>query len=293
MTTDPGPGSAASRLLDWLDAWHDGRRDRPLLMGILNVTPDSFSDGGRYLETAAALKHAERMIEEGADIVDIGGESTRPGSRAVLPDEQARRVLPVIERLRASHADVPISIDTRSAEVARAAIEAGADCVNDISAMRDDPGMAELVAAARVPVVLMHMQGTPATMQANPRYTDVVSEVGEFLAARIDLAVRVGIDRRRIIADPGIGFGKTTAHNLALLRHLAAFRRLGVPLLVGASRKRLIAEILGLGPGQDRLMGSAAAVAAACLNGADILRVHDVAPMRQVVELARAVRGPA
>jgi len=282
--------ATARGLRPWLDAWDSSRPGIPLVMGILNVTPDSFSDGGRFLEAPAALEHAQHMTQEGADIIDVGGESTRPGSQPVAAEEQIRRVLPVIEGIRSRHPGLSISIDTRSAAVARRALDAGADCVNDVSALGDDAEMAGLVAEREVPVVLMHMKGTPATMQDDPRYEEVVSEVRQFLAERIDFAVRAGIDRRRIIVDPGIGFGKTTAHNLSLLRRLGELRRLEAPLLVGVSRKRMIADVLRLNPADERLLGTAGAVAAAVLNGADIVRVHDVGAMRPIVRLCGAIR---
>lgn len=277
-------------LARWLTDWHAGRRPRPLVMGILNVTPDSFSDGGQYESVPAALAHAATMLQAGADIIDIGGESTRPGAGPVADDEQRRRVLPVIAAIRAAHPSAVISIDTQSAAVAEESAQAGADMVNDVSALRGDAAMAACVARARVPVVLMHMQGTPATMQDNPRYDDVVEDVRSFLAGRIAAAVSAGISRERVFIDPGIGFGKTAEHNLALLRGLPSLRDLGVPMLVGVSRKRFIAHVLGLGLGDDRTMGTAAAVAVACLRGADVLRVHDVAAMRAVVDVCAACR---
>lgn len=278
------------RLPRWLDAWHAGMRHQPLVMGVLNVTPDSFSDGGRFESAPAALAHAETMLRAGADIIDVGGESTRPGAAPVPPSEQCRRVLPVIAALRGAHPRATISIDTQSAAAAVAAVDAGADLINDVSALRADPEMPSVVADAGVAVVLMHMQGTPETMQVDPHYDNVVAEVRTFLFERIAAAMAAGIRRDRIFADPGIGFGKTTAHNLALLRNLSALRDLGVPLLVGVSRKRFIANILGLGDGVDRTMGTAAATAAACLNGADVLRVHDVAAMRPVIDFCAACR---
>ncbi len=262
---------------------------RPLIMGILNVTPDSFSDGGEFFDPDVAVEQAARMTAEGADLIDIGAESSRPGSQPVPDDEQIRRLVPVIERIRASETRIPISVDTRRAAVADAAIDAGADLVNDISALRDDPALARLVARRGVGVVLMHMQGTPTTMQDRPAYDDVVAEILAFLSERIEAAAEVGIDPRRIIIDPGIGFGKKSVHNMTLLRRLDAFRPLGRPILVGPSRKMFIGGVTAKASPTDRLMGTAATVAAAVLAGANIVRVHDVAEMRQVVEMAYAI----
>jgi dihydropteroate synthase len=277
-------------LARWLTDWHAGRRPRPLVMGILNVTPDSFSDGGRNESVTTALAHAASMLHAGANIIDVGGESTRPGAAPVDADEQRRRVLPVIEAIRAAHPAAVISIDTQSATVAEKSIEAGADMINDVSALRADAAMAAAVARAGVPVVLMHMRGTPATMQDDPQYEEVVEDVRVFLAGRIEAAESAGIPRERVFVDPGIGFGKTAEHNLALLRGLVGLRDLGAPVLVGVSRKRFIAQVLGLRDGDDRTMGTAAAVAVACLRGADVLRVHDVAAMRAVVDVCAACR---
>jgi len=259
---------------------------RPVLMGIVNVTPDSFSDGGLYDETEGAITHAAELTSEGAAIVDIGGESTRPGSDAVERDEELGRVVPVLEGLAGSPA--VISIDTRKSDVARAAAKAGAKILNDVSALTYDPACLTVVAETALSVVLMHAQGEPKTMQDNPAYDDVVLEVFDYLEARIELCVAAGIDRGRIAADPGLGFGKTLAHNLALLANLSLFHGLGVPLLVGASRKRFIG---GLGQGRDpqaREPGSQAAAITAAAQGVQILRVHDVAASRQALEVWRA-----
>jgi dihydropteroate synthase len=257
-------------------------------MGVLNVTPDSFSDGGRYLRVDRALAHAEAMTEAGADLIDIGGESTRPGAPAVSLDDELRRVIPVIERV-AARCRVPISIDTSKAEVARRAIEAGAAMINDVTALRGDPAMAGVAAQAGVPVVLMHMQGTPRTMQRRPRYRALMDDLLRFFRERIAAAVAAGIDRRRIILDPGIGFGKTLAHNLEILRRLDIPARLGRPILVGPSRKSFLGKLTGEPVGQ-RLEGTAAAVTAAVLHGAQLVRVHDVAEMARVVRVADAIR---
>ena len=263
--------------------------NRPLLMGIINVTPDSFSDGGDYCETSKAVAHGLELVSQGADILDIGGESTRPGSVPVPADEQVRRTAPVIWTL-ARETAVPISIDTTSSAVAEAALDAGAAMVNDISACRFDSEMAPFVAQTGVPLVLMHMLGAPRTMQQEPRYDDVVVEVRDFLAQRVQFALDAGIDRSQLIIDPGIGFGKTMTHNLQLLRNLPALLELDLPLLVGPSRKAFIGKILDLPDPKDRLVGTAAAVALAVNAGAHILRVHEVKEMRQAADLAAAIR---
>jgi dihydropteroate synthase len=265
----------------------------PFVIGILNVTPDSFSDGGRYAVSADAIEAGVRMADEGADVIDIGGESTRPGSQPVAAEEQIRRTQPVIGELaRRFGAGGPvISIDTRLATVARAAMDAGARIVNDITALRDDEAMAPLVASREAGVILMHMQGEPATMQQNPTYGDVVVEVRDFLAERIEAAVKAGISRNRIVVDPGMGFGKTTAHNLEILRRAGEFRMLGVPVLVGPSRKRFIGQVLNLPDPPARLNGTLAAVAACVLAGVECVRVHDVAACRQVADLCVAIRS--
>jgi dihydropteroate synthase len=256
-------------------------------MGILNVTPDSFYDGARHDGLDAALAHARRLIAEGADLIDVGGESTRPGARPVRLDEELARVLPVVTALR-HETDRPISIDTTKAAVADAALVAGADVVNDVSAGRFDPGMLPLVAERGAGVVLMHMRGTPATMQAKPHYDDVVAEVRDFLAARAAAAIAAGVDRRHIWIDPGIGFGKRRQDNFALLARLDALTALGFPVVVGASRKRFLAA--GQETPDDRLAASLAAAALAAVNGAAVVRVHDVAATRSALVIADAVR---
>jgi len=258
-------------------------------MGILNVTPDSFSDGGLYFDKEDALSHGEALAAAGADIIDIGGESSRPFSEPVSADEEIRRVVPVIEEL-ARRVSVPISIDTTRAEVARQALEAGAVMVNDTGALRLDPAMADLVAHAHVPVVLMHMKGTPKTMQIDPHYEDVVGEVKSFLADVIDTAEEAGIRRDKIIVDPGLGFGKTVTHNLRLIKDLRALQPLGVPIMIGPSRKSFISKLLG--PGDERReAGTQAAVAAAALNGAHIVRVHDAERTRETLKLVDAIKN--
>jgi dihydropteroate synthase len=263
----------------------------PFLMGVVNVTPDSFSDGGRFLEPDAAVARAERLAEEGADLVDLGGESTRPGSAAVDEAEEARRILPVVARLRARGFRLPISLDTRRASVARAGLAAGADLVNDVSGLAD-PALARVVAEAGVPVVLMHMRGTPATMQAQASYADLLGEVAAELRAAMARAAAAGIPEERVILDPGIGFAKTTAQNVELLARVGELRALGRPLLVGPSRKRFVGELTGA-PVEDRLPGTLAAVTACVLAGVEWLRVHDVAAARQAALVAAAIRGAA
>jgi dihydropteroate synthase len=245
------------------------------VMGILNITPDSFSDGGDYSETGAAVDRALEMIAQGADIIDIGGESTRPGAAPVTAEEEIRRTVPVIERLR-GQSDILLSIDTMKAETAARALDAGADIVNDVSALEADPAMVHLVAEMRAGVVLMHMKGSPQTMQENPAYDDVTGEVAAYLRSRVEFALDRGIARDRMVIDPGIGFGKTLEHNLELLRGLPRLAECGVPLLVGASRKSFIGRILNREKPADRRAGSLGAAAWAAMQGAHILRVHDV-----------------
>ena len=275
------------------DAWLLDPDRRPLVMGVLNVTPDSFSDGGSFLDPAAAAARARAMAAEGADIIDVGGESTRPGSRPVAPEEQTRRVVPVLRSLGGSLPATTLSIDTTLAAVAEAALGEGVHVVNDISAGRDDPALLALAARRGSPVILMHMQGTPATMQAAPTYSNVAAEVAAFLRERLAAAARAGVDAAKVLLDPGIGFGKTVDHNLELLRSTKALAAsLGRPLVVGTSRKGFIAKVLGDPP--DRLLGTAATVAWAVANGAAVVRVHDVGQMAQVVRMTRAIgRGRA
>ena len=268
-----------------------GRRlvlDRPMVMGVLNVTPDSFSDGGQYLDPGAAVKHALEMVEEGADLIDIGAESSRPGAEPVPEAEELRRLIPVVREI-CRHVSVPVSVDTTKAAVAIAAIEAGAAMVNDISAGQADPVMTRVVAEAGAGLVLMHMQGTPQTMQRAPHYGSVVDDVRDFLRARMQAAMQAGIAADQILLDPGIGFGKNLEHNLMLLAGLDAFQSLGRPVLVGVSRKAFIGEVLGRRT-DDRLMGTAAAVAVAVLRGAMVVRVHDVKAMQDVVRMIHAIQ---
>ena len=263
--------------------------DRPLVMGIVNVTPDSFFDGGRFDHPRLALEHGRRLVEEGADLLDIGAESTRPGSLPIDEEEELRRLIPVVRAL-AQAVSVPVSVDTSKAAVARAAIKAGAVMVNDVTALRGDPDMVEVVAQTGVALVLMHMQGTPQTMQQAPTYEDVVEEVADFLAGRARFAMERGVEQSRIVLDPGIGFGKVLTHNLDLLAHLRMFTTLGFPVLVGPSRKGFIGQLTKQTV-EARAWGTAGVVALAVEQGANILRVHDVAAMRDVVNVAAAISG--
>lgn len=258
-------------------------------MGVLNATPDSFSDGGQFLDAEKAVEHGLRMAADGAAIIDIGGESTRPGSAPVSSDQQIKRVAPVIEALCAK-TDMPISIDTYKFGVARAALDAGAAMINDITALSDER-MAELAAERQVPVVLMHVQGTPATMQIEPKYDDVVGEVLDFLLSRATRAERFGIARDRIFIDPGVGFGKTLEHNLLLLRNIGRFVSTGYRVLVGTSRKSFIGKLTGKEKPADRIFGTAATIALCAAAGVSIVRVHDVAEMMDVLKVTNAVRG--
>jgi dihydropteroate synthase len=258
------------------------------LMGVVNVTPDSFSDGGLYLDPEAAIQHGEELARAGAAILDVGGESTRPGAEEVDVDEELRRVVPVIEGLAGGEA--AISVDTSKAAVAAAALEAGAEIVNDVTALRGDPEMVVLCADRGATVVLMHMLGTPRTMQRDPVYEDVVADVKAFLAERMAVAVAAGVAEERIWLDPGIGFGKTAAHNLELLRRLAELRELGRPLVIGASRKSFIGRVDGSDAG-ERLGGTIASSVLAAAEGAEILRVHDVVEVGQAMAVASAILG--
>ncbi|MHB8880800.1 MAG: dihydropteroate synthase [Thermodesulfovibrionales bacterium] len=262
---------------------------RTYIMGIINTTPDSFSEGGADLEPSSAIEHALRMVDEGADILDIGGESSRPGSDPVTAEEEVRRTIPVIEAL-AKKTAVPLSIDTCKAVVAQRALEAGASIINDISGLRSDPGMPKLVASAGVPVVIMHMKGTPKSMQVNPVYDALIPEILGYFRESLHLAARAGISEEMIILDPGIGFGKTFDHNLEIINKLDAFRPLGRPILIGPSRKAFIGKLLGNAPPAGRLEGTAAVVAASILHGAHIIRVHDVREMAKVARVTDAIK---
>ncbi len=274
--------------------WRIGERaldcsERTLVMGILNVTPDSFSDGGEFLEVDVAVRHGVQMAADGADVIDVGGESTRPGSEPVPVDDEIGRVVPVIAKLVREVPAVPVSIDTRKAEVAAAALDAGAAIVNDVSGGRD-PGMFELVRDRGAAVVLMHMKGEPRSMQESPSYDDVVDEVHEYLRERIEAAEFAGIDPERIAIDPGIGFGKELEHNLELIRRIDAFLDLGRPVLVGPSRKRFIGTILDL-PQDQRVEGTIGAAAWLAARGAHVLRVHDVREVVRAVRVVDAIAG--
>lgn len=256
-------------------------------MGIVNVTPDSFSDGGRYLAPAVALDHGLGLVREGASILDVGGESTRPGSDPVSEEEELRRVLPVVDALAGS-VGVPVSVDTMKARVARRALAAGASIVNDVSALRSDPKMAEVVAESGCPICLMHMRGQPKTMQDEPTYDDVVSDVLRFLEERMEYALARGVREEQIMLDPGIGFGKSVEHNLTLLRHLDRVVSLGRPVVLGASRKRFLGVILGAEPGQ-RTIGTVATTVVGLLAGVHVFRVHDVKPNFEALRVGLAI----
>ncbi len=262
--------------------------DAPLVMGIVNVTPDSFYDGGNFFSRERAVEHALRLVADGADVIDIGGESTRPGSAPTPLEEELLRVIPVIEALR-KESDVPVSIDTYKAEVARKAIAAGADIVNDISALSFDPRMVDVAAQSGVPVVLQHIKGTPRNMQTNPSYDDVIEEMTQFFVERIGFATKHGIEEGNIIIDPGIGFGKRLQDNLRIIRELRRFKELGRPVLIGTSMKSFLGQIAGSDRMEDRVEGTLASVAVSISNGADMVRVHDVAKTKRVVQFMRAL----
>jgi len=264
--------------------------DRPRIMGIVNVTPDSFSDGGNFLAAQSAIDHGLRLVEEGAEILDIGGESTRPGSDTVPVEEELRRVLPVLEGLRAK-TDVRISIDTRKAEVMRRAAAAGADILNDVSALTYDPAALETAAETGLPIMLMHAQGDPKTMNDNPQYSDVVLDVFDFLEQRIIACEKAGIPKAKLVADPGIGFGKHLHHNVAVLSALSLYHGLGVPVLLGASRKKLIGQLCNVENAKDRVPGSLSAALHSVAQGVQIVRVHDVAATRQAVSIWQAANA--
>ena len=257
------------------------------VMGVLNLTPDSFYDGGRYRTEKEILKRVEQMIEEGADIIDIGGESTRPGSDRVSVEEELRRTIPYLRKIRDLF-DIPLSIDTYKAKVAKEAIEAGAEMVNDISGLRFDPEMAEVISSKNASVVLMHIKGTPKNMQDNPFYESLMDEIISYLRKSLEIALKAGIDFDRILIDPGIGFGKTVEHNLFILKNLEELRILRRPILIGVSRKSFIGKVLNL-PVEERLFGSLAATSVAVMNGARIVRCHDVRETRQVIDLVDAI----
>lgn len=261
----------------------------PLLMGVVNVTPDSFSDGGEFLDTDKAVTHALKLLDEGADILDIGGESTRPGAVIVTPEEEQARILPVIQAIKEKQPKAVISVDTRNANTMQKAIGSGADIINDISALTHDAESLNVVSKAQIPVILMHMQGTPNTMQDRPQYDDVVEEVFTFLKTRIAVCVEAGIERAKIICDPGIGFGKTLEDNLKILKNLDKFHELNCPIILGASRKSFIEKIVLGTPAEDRLAGSLATAIQGLSQGVQIFRVHDVKETHQAFKVWQAV----
>ncbi|WP_377476801.1 MAG: dihydropteroate synthase [Microcoleus anatoxicus] len=284
MTNNPQKNTIRNKSFEW------GKRT--YLMGVLNITPDSFSDGGDFNTIKSALMQAENMVKSGVDIIDIGGQSTRPGAAEISLTEELNRVVPVVEMLRQNadiFADTPISVDTTRAQVAKAAVEAGADIINDISAATFDSEMLSTVAKLAVPIILMHLRGTPQTMQTLTDYRDLIGEIGEFLQSRIAAAAAAGIDKSQIIIDPGIGFAKTYSQNLEILRELPKFRSLDCPILVGVSRKSFIGKILNQPEAKQRVWGTAAACTGAIANSADILRVHDVREMHDVCQVADAI----
>ena len=264
--------------------------DKTYVMGVLNVTPDSFYDKGRFFDQKKAVKHAIEMERDGADIIDVGGESTRPGALDVSLEEEMRRVIPVISAI-SKKIKTAISIDTRKAGVADAALKAGASIVNDISALKEDPRMAGVVAKHRAGIILMHMKGRPKDMQDSPEYADVVKDITKSLKESIDIAEEAGVEDDKIIIDPGIGFGKTVEHNLEILRDIRIFKKLGYPLCIGVSRKSFIGKILGSKDPEDRLAGSLAAAVAAVIGGANIIRTHDVGSTRQALKIADGIIG--
>ncbi|BHH82121.1 dihydropteroate synthase [Desulforhopalus sp. 52FAK] len=260
------------------------------IMGVLNVTPDSFSDGGQFATVDSALLQAEKLIADGADILDIGGESTRPFADKVATMEELKRVIPVIEGIRTSHS-IPISIDTTKAEVATAALKAGATHVNDISALRTDPGMLGVIKETSTPIIIMHMQGTPADMQVNPTYSDIIQEMVEFFDERLNYLQANGVSKDNIVIDPGIGFGKTLNHNLSILKHLNTFSQFGVPVLLAHSRKRFLGDITGVTNEQQRDLATAVVAAICSSKNIDMVRVHDVAATRQALLLSAAIES--
>lgn len=274
--------------------WRNHRFDftaRTYVMGIVNTTPDSFSDGGQFVKAESAVAHGHRLAAEGADLLDVGGESTRPGSLPVDAKEECRRILPVIRALAGPDGPgIPVSVDTTKADVADAAIEAGASLINDVSGLHADSGVARVAARHEVPVLLMHMRGTPRTMQQDPDYRDLFEEIEFYLQEGIETARAAGVPRERLLIDPGIGFGKTLEHNLEIIRNAGRLHRLGLPVVVGPSRKSFIGALLDL-PVNERIEGTAAAVAVAIANGADMVRVHDVGPMVRVARVADALAG--
>ena len=277
-------------MIESFQDWCLNPKRETLVMGIVNVTPDSFSDGGKFFSPEVAISHASNLIGQGADIIDIGGESTRPGAEQVSESEELKRVIPVIEKIRTDNPTILISIDTTKASVAKHAVEAGADIINDVSGLSFDNNMIGIVESFNIPVVIMHMKGNPQNMQLNPEYKDIVNEILDFFKMKITIAIQSGISRSMIILDPGIGFGKTVEHNFELLSRLNEFNVLELPIMIGPSRKSFIGITLDLPP-EDRLEGTAAAVSAGVMNGASIVRVHDVKSMKRVVRIIEKVRN--
>ena len=277
-------------MIESFQDWCLNPKRKALVMGIVNVTPDSFSDGGKFFLPEVAISHASKLIMQGADIIDIGGESTRPGAEQVSESEELKRVIPVIEKIRTDNPTILISIDTTKASVAKHAVEAGADIINDVSGLSFDNNMIGIVESFNVPVVIMHMKGNPQNMQLNPKYKDIVNEILDFFKLKIKIAIQSGINRSMIILDPGIGFGKTVEHNFELLSRLNEFNVLELPIMIGPSRKSFIGITLDLPP-EDRVEGTAAAVSAGVMNGASIVRVHDVKSMKRVVRIIEKIRN--
>ncbi|GIR88717.1 MAG: dihydropteroate synthase [Candidatus Neomarinimicrobiota bacterium] len=277
-------------MIESFQDWCLNPKRETLVMGIVNVTPDSFSDGGKFFSPEVAISHASKLITQGADIIDIGGESTRPGAEQVSESEELKRVIPVIEKIRTDNPTILISIDTTKASVAKHAVEAGADIINDVSGLSFDNNMIGIVESFNIPVVIMHMKGNPQNMQLNPKYKDIVNEILDFFKMKIKIAIQSGINRSMIILDPGIGFGKTVEHNFELLSRLNEFNVLELPIMIGPSRKSFIGITLDLPP-EDRVEGTAAAVSAGVMNGASIVRVHDVKSMKRVVRIIEKVRN--
>ena len=277
-------------MIESFQEWCTNPKKRTLVMGIVNVTPDSFSDGGKYYAPIKAIDFAFKLIDQGADIIDIGGESTRPGADKVSCPEELERVIPVIEGIRSNNNKTLISIDTTKSMVAKEAVEAGANIINDVSGLSFDNQMPEIIAQLKVPVIIMHMKGNPSNMQENPKYKNLIDEIITYFEEKIDIAINSGIDREMIILDPGIGFGKTVEHNFKILAELNRFNDLELPLLIGPSRKSFIGSTLGLPP-EDRLDGTAATVAVGVNNGARIVRVHDVKNMKRAVIIADKIRN--
>ena len=277
-------------MIESFQNWCLNPKRKTLVMGIVNVTPDSFSDGGKFFSPQDAISHASKLIGQGADIIDIGGESTRPGAEQISESEELDRVIAVIEKIRDKNPKKLISIDTTKASVAKHAVEAGADIINDISGLSFDDNMIDTVARLNIPIIIMHMKGNPLNMQLNPRYKDIINEILDFFKKKIKIAIQSGINRKMIILDPGIGFGKTVQHNFELLSRLNELNVLELPIMIGPSRKSFIGITLDLPP-DDRIEGTAAAVSAGVMNGASIVRVHDVKSMKRVVKIIDKIRN--